>query len=98
MANQWATRQWFLDTPYSIASITGPHIAKSDVLIENIEYNGYTTATNPVVFVDKNNNIVWQCTGATDLSTIRSGKIGWSDGLFMITKGDGTGVCQVYLK
>lgn len=51
--------------------------------ITQIEFAGYDTATDSVEVQNSLGQIVWTSTGNADLSTVRSGCIGWIYGLLV---------------
>jgi hypothetical protein len=91
MANQLATNPMTLDTPGVIVDY---HIK-----INNIEFVNYAVATDAIVLRDRNGNNLWDATGSTNFNVVRSGHLGWCDGLTFvsITLGS-TGVVKVYFE
>lgn len=79
MANSITTNPWILDT--TGATVLWP----SRVKINNIEFAGYAVDTDNCLVQDKHGRTVWIGNGSSDLQTVRSGKIGWVDGLILNT-------------
>ena len=75
MANVLTGRQWKIDTASATALLS------SEIKVEQIEFSSYSVDTDTVSIQDKNGRIIWEGNGASDLQTVRSGKIGWVDGL-----------------
>lgn len=95
MANNISTRQWYLDTPLPFGS-PGSILWKSNIAVLQIEFSGYSAATDTCVLKDRNGRTVWSATGATDMEPIRLGNIGWVNGLCLDTLG--SGLCIVYIR
>lgn len=92
MANNITGRVWTLDTPGTIW--TGPPIK-----IVQIEFVGYTVVTDAIVLTDAIGRDLWEARGAADFSVVRSGKIGWSNGLILVSLTPGSnGVVKVYIE
>lgn len=74
MANQLASNPWIIDTPSNTVLFQGrmPHV--------QVEYVGYAAA-GVAEIQDRNGRTVAILTAATDLRTVRSGRIGWVEGL-----------------
>lgn len=84
MANQLATNPWLIDTPSASALYTH--------LLHNcqFEYIGYSSASSFVEVQDQNEHVIARLKGAADLQTVRSGKVGWVEGMLVpITASDG---------
>jgi hypothetical protein len=73
MANQKAENPMVLDTAGAI--MTG------QTKITQFEFIDYAVDTDSVIVTNKNGQVVWKANGASDLSPVRSGKIGWINGL-----------------
>ena len=91
MANVITGRQWTLDTP-----APGVVVYDHEVYVKFIEFANYINAGDVVVVQDRNTRVVWTAVGATDFSEVRSGDIGWVDGV--ILNALTSGVCRVYIK
>jgi hypothetical protein len=61
--------------PQSAAFFTGK------MKITQVEFSGYLNATDVCEVQTVGGNTIWYADGRTDLDTVRSGKIGWVDGL-----------------
>lgn len=83
MANQFATRQWFIDTPFS----TPAQLPQSGapLKIQQFEFMGYGVVTDEVIVEDRNGNVIWEGHGEAALNTVRSGKVGNVNGLTVPT-------------
>jgi len=75
MANDLSARQWLLDTAGS--TLLWPF----EVKIIQIEFESYAADTDTCTVTDRNGKLVWQGNGSSDLQTVRSGRIGWVEGL-----------------
>jgi hypothetical protein len=76
---QLAANPWTV----SSADVLPLTVHKNMVRIHNIEWEGYSNATDTFTITDINGNDVWSQTGATDGSTIRSGDLGNVNGLIV---------------
>lgn len=75
MANQMSTNPWIVDT-------VGAAILWDGILHNvQVEYIDYASADDHVEVQDRNNRIVARLKGAADLRTVRTGKIGWVQGM-----------------
>lgn len=85
-----ASRQMLVNSADVTAYTTGAGnvLPKGNVKIEQIEYSDYDADTNIAIVTDMNNKLVCVLNGASDLQTVRTGKIGWVSGL-KVTKLDG---------
>jgi len=88
MANVITGRQWKIDTAGTIWV--------GNAKIEQIEFTNYAADTDVFVVTDIAGRIVWEGNGAADLSPVRSGKIGWVDGLKVTTLTTGA-ILLVYI-
>jgi predicted transcriptional regulator len=91
VANVITGRQWTLDTPG-----VGVIIYDHEIKVKFIELANYIAAGDAVIVKDRNGRVVWTAVGATDFSEVRSGDIGWVDGL--ILERLDSGVCRVYIQ
>lgn len=92
MANDIAGSPWVLDTPN--ASVI---LWRSRVNIEHVEFVSYASQGSVVELRDINGRTIWLASGANDLTEVRSGKIGWVDGLVLAQCENG-GKVLVYVK
>jgi hypothetical protein len=91
MANNLKANPWTLDTVGTVWN--------SRVYIRNIEFVGYTVATDAIVLKDRLGNNVWDARGSTSFDTVRSGTLGWIDGLRLDSiTGGSAGLVKVYIK
>ena len=56
-------------------------VFKNRMKIHQIEYAGYLSANDSCEVQNQNGQTVWYGDGKVDLDTVRSGKIGWINGL-----------------
>lgn len=91
MANNLGQRPWVIDTAAATILWT------SQVKIVHIEFAGYTADTDKCVIKNAQGLIICQLDGASDLETVRSGKIGFVSGL-AVTQIDGGGIVRIYLE
>lgn len=90
MANTTSQNPWQLDTVGAVYS--------NWVKLEQVELVQYTADTDFAILKDKNGKIVAILNGAADFSTVRTGKIGWVNGLTLDTLTlAGTGSVIVYV-
>jgi hypothetical protein len=89
MANLLAANPWTLDTPALIADY--------HVKINNIEFVNYTASTDKIVLQDRDGNNLWDATGTTSNAVVRSGHIGWVNGLRLVSI-TGPGLVKVYFE
>ena len=93
MANDVAGNPMVLDTIGSTASLAwiGP------AYIENVELTDYTADTDTAILKDGTGRVVASLNGAADLSTCRTGKVGWiQSGFFLSTLS--AGKLRIYIK
>jgi hypothetical protein len=93
LANQFQTRQWYVDTPYSSPVQLSPGVP---VYIKQIEFANYNVYSDYCVVEDGNGNQVWRGQGSEELNTQRSGDIGWVTGVLVPTITAGN--VNIYLK
>lgn len=94
MSNQLAVNPLYLDTP-DPAVILIPRRIK----ISNIEFLGYSVATDAVTLTDENGENLWDAVGSTNFNVQRSGHIGWVNGLIFASLTTGsTGYVKVYFE
>jgi hypothetical protein len=85
MSNQLAGNPWILDG----SSLTKV-LVTTWIKVEHFEYSGYTSNTSSKAqLADRNGNVIWTATGATDNEEVRSGKVGWINGLQELSHTDG---------
>ena len=94
MANDLSSRQWRLDTPLAFGA-AGAVLFQSGILVEHFEFSGYAAQGNQAIIKNRNGKIVWQATGASDLEEVRSGKVGWVDGLCLDTLDSGLVIAYI---
>lgn len=77
---QLSSNPWIL-TPQDRAP--SPVIAfwKHPIQHAQFEYIDYTDPSHTVEVWDENLQIVWRAKGRSDLATVRSGRVGWTEGL-----------------
>jgi hypothetical protein len=95
MANDVASRQWRLDTPVPFGQ-PGAAIWKANLFVENIDFSGYAAQADQCIVKDQTGRIVWSGTGSTTLAPVRTGRIGWVNGLVLDTLS--SGLCVVFIK
>jgi hypothetical protein len=95
VANDISGRPWILGT----ATPATP-VWKGWINVEHFEYVAYAAQGDTVVLKDVNGKIVWSAKGASDLEEVRSGKVGWINGLIpdTITTSNGLAIVIVYIK
>lgn len=87
MANQLSSNPWILDTT-SDTTILWNHPLQH----VQVEYYDYTNETDSVELQDKNGHTIWRGKGLNTLATVRSGRVGWVEGLKLpTTNSDGGG-------
>jgi hypothetical protein len=96
MANDLASRQWRLDTPTPFSTGPSSILWQSNVFVENIDFTGYAAQTDQCIIKDRTGRTVWSGTGSTTLAPIRTGRIGWVNGLVLDTLS--SGLCVVFIK
>lgn len=85
MANYLAGNPWILD-----GSVMNTVLVAGWSKIIHFEFSGYTgTNTAAVQLADKNGHVVWNATGASDGSEVRSVRVGWINGLQELTHSSG---------
>jgi hypothetical protein len=89
VANDLTSNPWVVDT----ASATV--IFKHNIKVRHMEYSLYGAQPNQCIVKDQTGKVVWSATGAADLSEVRSGNIGWINGLAVPTL-DGGGILRLY--
>ncbi len=89
MTNQLATLPWVIDTEAATV------IFSKRLKVLHMEFTGYTDASHKIVVTDANGKPVWMADGTTDLDPVRSGPVGWINGLIVPTLD--SGYLYVYL-
>lgn len=79
MANRLTENPFVIDTAGAAA------IFKTNIQVEYFEFVGYNLDTDNVIVQDGAGNLIWQENGASDLRNVRSGRIGWVQGLTVPT-------------
>lgn len=91
MANNITGRVWTLDTVGAASDF--------ETKIEHIEFEGYTTATDVATVTDRTGRVLWTGRGSTAFDTVKSGKIGWVEGVTLSAlTGGSTGTIKVYIE
>jgi hypothetical protein len=67
------------------------------IKVAHFEFSGYTASAVATV-ADRNGNIVWNATAASDLEEVRSAKVGWINGLQNISASQNGGKILVYFE
>lgn len=91
MANVLTGRQLKIDTPSAAVIFQG------ELNIREIEFTQYSADADEFSITDRNGRIVWEGNGKSDLSPIRSGSVGWTEGLIVPTLTAGSELL-IYLK
>jgi hypothetical protein len=91
MANDLTSNPWVIDT--ASASV----LCQTNVAVEHFEFAGYSAQGSQCIVQDRSGKTVWAATGAADLEEVRSGKVGWIQGLKIPTLENG-GVLRVYIR
>jgi hypothetical protein len=82
MANDLSGRQWRLDTPTPFGSLNAL-LWNGNIKVHHFEFSEYASQGSQAVLKDRNGKIVWSPTGAADLEEVRSGNVGWVNGLIL---------------
>lgn len=90
MANVLTANPWVVDT----ASATP--IFTTYAKIRHIEFADYTNDTDTCLVTDQNGVRIFSGNGASDLQTVRSGNIGWVNGV-IVSQISGTGKVYIYI-
>ena len=100
MAVQIGPRQWVVhaaDLPFTLPGPGGTGgnmptnvLANWNVKINQIEFEGYSSVSDNLEIQDQNGNDVWKTRGNGDLSTERTGRIGWVNGIKIVTLTSGS--------
>jgi hypothetical protein len=77
MANDISARQWKLDTPAATV------IANWNIKVKQFEFFDFNGNADLVKITDQNGKIVWDGHGSADGAPVRSGTVGWVNGLIM---------------
>lgn len=88
-ANQVAENPMTLDTPGTIFT--------KHMKINNIEFVNYTAVGDKVVLTNINGKNLWDATGTTTGAVVRSGHLGWVNGLILVSL-TGPGLIKVYFE
>ena len=81
MANDFAGKQWVVDTAYSWASLPNGHIAKGQVRLLQIVYTDESDAANTFSVQDRRGIPIFEGIGPTSKSPIKSLPLDWVDGV-----------------
>lgn len=95
MANDLSARQWRLDTATPFGS-PGALLWPGNVFIKQIIFEKYSAQASNATIKDRNGKIIFQPTGAADVSPVRSNELGWVEGFVLDTLSDGN--IMVYVK
>ncbi len=89
MANDVTANPMVLDT--AGVTVLWPYKAK----VLHFEFANYAAVGNACVIQGTDGKIKWSVTGASDLSEVRSAKVGWINGIVLSTLT--AGKCLVYI-
>jgi hypothetical protein len=92
MANKQTDNPWTLDTAAS-----GVVINKNYIKIRHIEMIDYTVDTDTVVLKNQLGDVIWEGNGASDLRPVRSGNIGWINGLIFESSNNAATRVRIYI-
>jgi hypothetical protein len=95
MANDLSSHSWHLDTPVAFGG-AGAVLWPAYVYIKQIEFTDYAAQGNPAVLKDQKGKVIWSAKGASDLTPVRLGDIGWQNGLVLDTLP--SGLVTIYVK
>lgn len=88
--------------PWTVAAadvVAGPVILwVGQVHVFQVEFQAYTGDTDTCVINQANGKIFWFGNGAADLQTVRSGGIGWANGITIPQNGITNGFVRIYHK
>lgn len=85
MANNLTGNPWKLDGS-SMTTVLFPGWIK----VRHFEFAAYAAATDTVSLGDRTGRVVWNASGTTDKQEVRSGTVGWINGLQELTHTNGT--------
>jgi hypothetical protein len=71
-----ASNPWVIDTPVPVGVV----LWEPDLPKVQVEYVGYTSASDSVEVLSRYGKLVARLSGASDLRTVRTGRIGWVQG------------------
>lgn len=91
MANSITTNPWVVDTPSATILFQG------NVKVKHMEYSLYTAQGSQCIVNDRNGKVIWSATGASDLEEVRSGNVGWVEGIAVPTL-ENSGILRVYFE
>lgn len=89
MANSLGSNPWVIDTPGATI------LCSTEVKVNHFEFAKYAAQNNVCTIQDRNGKAIWDVTGAGDFEEVRSGKVGWVQGIAVVTL-QGNGVCRIY--
>jgi hypothetical protein len=83
VANDLSSRQWRLDTAVPFSA--GPHsiVWHDAIWILNVEFSNYGGDTHKCVLKDRTGRLVWPANGSAGKQPVRSGELGWVNGLVL---------------
>jgi len=74
---QIGTRQWTINA----ADLPTGVFYKPNIRVKEIEFSGYAADTDTFEILDRDGTLVWSGNGKADLSPVRSGDVGWVNGM-----------------
>lgn len=77
------------ENPFVIDTAGATVLFKGNINVDYFEFSGYALDTDNVIVNDNSGNLVWQENGASDLRNVRSGHVGWIQGLTVPTLSSG---------
>lgn len=81
MANKFGSNPWLIDTPSALPEAPNGLVFDNRIEHAQMEFIMYTAATDACEIQDRNGKLVAFLQGAADLRTVRTGRIGWVEGL-----------------
>jgi hypothetical protein len=81
MANDFSSKQWVIDTPFTYASLPNGHIAKYEVRLLQITYTDESVAANAFSVQDRRGIPVFEGVGPTGNFPIKSLPLDWVSGI-----------------
>lgn len=81
MANKLAQNPMYVDTPSNVPIVNGAY------KIKHIEFVGYAADTDSAIVTNLNGNVITELLGASagGDGVVRTGNIGWVDGIIVPT-------------
>ena len=87
------------NNPGDVVSISGVFylvVWRGQAHIYQVEFQGYAGDTDVCTIDQSNTKILWFGNGAADLQTVRSGNLGWSNGVLIPNNGITNGNVRIY--